>query len=84
MTYYLVFSDSFVKSALELKQYQGVKYSTVARNITGLIPPGSTGVNHGEYIKLRVHYPRPICSSGLAIGIAVDGVVVLLTVTIAS
>jgi hypothetical protein len=30
-----------------LKQYQGVKYSTVAKNITGLIPPGSSGINHG-------------------------------------
>jgi hypothetical protein len=44
-----VSSDDFVKSALELKEYQNVKYNTVARNITGLIPPGSTGVNHGEY-----------------------------------
>jgi hypothetical protein len=50
-TYYFVFSDDFVKSAVKLKEYQGVKYNTVARNITGLIPPGSTGVNHGEYIK---------------------------------
>jgi len=39
--------DSFVKSAVELKEYQGIKYNTVARNITGLIPPGSTGINHG-------------------------------------
>jgi hypothetical protein len=53
--------DSLVKSALKLKKYRGVKYNTVARNITGLLPPGSTGVNHG---------------------IATDGVVVLLTVTI--
>lgn len=46
-----MFSDSFAKSAVELKEYQGVKYNVVARNITGLIPPGSTGVNHGGYIK---------------------------------
>ncbi|KAF8485300.1 hypothetical protein DFH94DRAFT_663188 [Russula ochroleuca] len=39
--------DNLVKSALALKQYQGVKYSTVAKNITGLIPPGSSGINHG-------------------------------------
>ncbi|KAN0124287.1 hypothetical protein V8E52_001936 [Russula decolorans] len=43
---YNVGRDKFVKSALKLKKYRGVKYSTVARNITGLIPPGSTGVNH--------------------------------------
>jgi len=53
--------DDLVKSALELKKYHGVKYHTVAENISGLIPPGSTGVNHG---------------------IATDGIVVLLTVTI--
>ncbi|KAF8495195.1 hypothetical protein F5888DRAFT_587323 [Russula emetica] len=58
---YDVGRDDFVKSAVELKEYQGIKYNTVARNITGLISPGSTGVNHG---------------------ISIDGVVVLLTVTI--
>jgi len=59
---YDVGRDKFVKSALGLKKYQGIKYSTVARNITGLLPSGSTGVNHG---------------------IATDGVIILLTVTIA-
>jgi hypothetical protein len=39
--------DSLVKSALKLKKYRGVKYKTVAQRITGLIPPGSTGINHG-------------------------------------
>jgi len=39
--------DKLVKSALKLKKYRGVKYQTVAQNITGLIPPGSTGINHG-------------------------------------
>jgi hypothetical protein len=76
-----VFSDDLVKSALELKEYQGIKYNTVAQNITGLISPGSSGVNHGEYIKDSA-LSTQLCSSGLAIGIAIDGVVVLLTVTI--
>ncbi|KAH9987858.1 hypothetical protein BJV77DRAFT_1173278 [Russula vinacea] len=53
--------DSLVKSALALKKYQGVNYSVAAKNITGLIPPGSNGINHG---------------------IATDGIVVLLTVTV--
>jgi len=53
--------DALVKSALKLKKYKGVKFSTVARNITGLIAPGSNGINHG---------------------IATDGIVVLLTVTV--
>ena len=77
-------SDALVKSALKLKKYRGVKYHTVAQNISGLIPPGSTGVNHGKCtessstINLACHF----YSSGLAIGIPTDGIVVLLTVTI--
>jgi len=39
--------DALVKSALKLKKYRGVKYNTVAQNIPGLIPPGSSGINHG-------------------------------------
>ncbi|KAI0253113.1 hypothetical protein BJV78DRAFT_241903 [Lactifluus subvellereus] len=53
--------DSLVKSALGLKKYRGVKYQTTAQSISGMIPAGSTGINHG---------------------IAIDGVVTLLTVTI--
>jgi len=75
-----VLSDSFVKSALKLKKYRGVKYQTVAQNITGLIPPGSTGINHGEWTNLN--FTASLLFIGLAIGIATDGVVVLLTVTI--
>ena len=76
-------SDDLVKSALKLKKYKGVKYHTVAENISGLIPPGSTGVNHGKCIELSFINPmRHFCSSGLLIGIPTDGVVILLTVTI--
>jgi len=39
--------DSLVKSAVGTKKYRGVKYQTTLQKITGLIPPGSTGVNHG-------------------------------------
>jgi hypothetical protein len=39
--------DALVKSALKLSKYRGVKYHTVAQNISGLIPAGSKGVNHG-------------------------------------
>jgi hypothetical protein len=76
-----VLSDSFVNSALKLKKaYHGVKFTTVAERISGLIPAGSNGVNHGEWTELSFN-PRHFCLSGLAIGIATDGVVVLLTVT---
>jgi hypothetical protein len=76
-----VLSDALVKSALKLKKYKGVKYHTVAQNIPGLIPPGSTGINHGKCTELTFNI-RHFCSSGLAIGIPTDGIVVLLTVTI--
>ncbi|KAI9511258.1 hypothetical protein F5148DRAFT_374026 [Russula earlei] len=52
---------SLVKSALNLKSYKGVNYKTTAQDITGLLAPGSKGVNHG---------------------IATDGIVTLLVVTI--
>ncbi|KAI9449626.1 hypothetical protein BJY52DRAFT_227983 [Lactarius psammicola] len=60
---YNIGRDKFVQGALGVSLYKGVNYQTVAQNITGLLPPGSAGINHG---------------------IATDGVVVLLTVTIAS
>ena len=44
----MLFSDAFVNSALKLKKYKGVTYSVVAQNITGLIAPGSSGINHGK------------------------------------
>ncbi|KAF8337178.1 hypothetical protein F5887DRAFT_920582 [Amanita rubescens] len=53
--------DSLVASAIGMTSYGGVTYSTVAESITGLLAPGSQGVNHG---------------------IAQDGIVALLTVTI--
>jgi hypothetical protein len=49
-TIFFVFSDSLVKSAVGLKKYKGVKYQTTAQSITGLIPSGSDGINHGEWL----------------------------------
>jgi hypothetical protein len=54
----LLSSDALVKSALKLKKYRGVKYHTVAQNIPGLIPPGSTGVNHGKCNELSFNPAR--------------------------
>lgn len=53
--------NQLVSAAIGRTRFNGVKYNTVARNITGLLAPGATGVNHG---------------------IALDGIVTLLTVTI--
>ncbi|OCH93117.1 hypothetical protein OBBRIDRAFT_885759 [Obba rivulosa] len=58
---YDVGRDLLSSAAIGTTSFDGVTYSTTAENITGLMPAGSTGVNHG---------------------IAVDGIVTLLTVTI--
>jgi len=39
--------DALVKSAAGLKKHGGVKYNTVVQRLTGLVPAGSTGINHG-------------------------------------
>ncbi|THG95180.1 hypothetical protein EW145_g8007 [Phellinidium pouzarii] len=54
--------DTLVSTAIAGQtSFGGVTYSTTAENVTGLLPVGSSGVNHG---------------------IALDGIVTLLTVTI--
>ncbi|KAI0672887.1 hypothetical protein C8Q78DRAFT_686038 [Trametes maxima] len=58
---YNIGRDELVASAVGTKSHVGVTYNVEARNITGIMPAGSDGVNHG---------------------IAVDGIVTLLTVTI--
>jgi len=39
--------DKFVEGALKVTTYKGFTYKTVAENITGLLEPGSSGINHG-------------------------------------
>ena len=41
-------SDELVALAVGTKTHDGKTYNTVANNITGLMPAGSEGVNHGE------------------------------------
>ncbi|KAG6335523.1 hypothetical protein ID866_3553 [Astraeus odoratus] len=53
--------NNLVAAALGETSFNGIIYMTTAVNVTGLLPPGSQGVNHG---------------------IAQDGIVTLLTVTI--
>ncbi|KIJ67677.1 hypothetical protein HYDPIDRAFT_107146 [Hydnomerulius pinastri MD-312] len=53
--------NDLVTAAIGQTSYGGITYTTTAQNITGLLAPGSDGVNHG---------------------IAQDGIVTLLTVTI--
>ncbi|KAI0330131.1 hypothetical protein GY45DRAFT_1251395 [Cubamyces sp. BRFM 1775] len=58
---YDVGRNELVESAIGTTSFDGVTYSTTAQNVTGLLPVGSNGVNHG---------------------IAIDGIVTVLTVTI--
>ncbi|KAI0065721.1 hypothetical protein BV25DRAFT_1988824 [Artomyces pyxidatus] len=58
---YNIGRNNLVSAAIGRTSYDGVSYSTHAINITGLLAPGTAGVNHG---------------------IATDGVVTILTVTI--
>ncbi|KAF8813616.1 hypothetical protein BYT27DRAFT_7083584 [Phlegmacium glaucopus] len=39
--------DALVENAIGTTSFGGVTYSTVAEDITGLLAPGSAGVNHG-------------------------------------
>ncbi|KAJ7630090.1 hypothetical protein DFH06DRAFT_1224869 [Mycena polygramma] len=39
--------NKLVTSAVGVTSHEAVTYSTIAQNLTGLLPAGSTGVNHG-------------------------------------
>ncbi|KAF5355290.1 hypothetical protein D9758_006107 [Tetrapyrgos nigripes] len=45
---YNIGRDLLVANALGDTSFNGVNYHTVGRNITGLLPVGTQGVNHGE------------------------------------
>jgi len=73
-------SENLVKSAVGLTEYAGVKYRTDVKNITGLMSPGSKGINHGAWAEMGL--PLGFLSLNYAIGVATDGVVALFDVTI--
>jgi hypothetical protein len=41
--------DFLVKGAIGQKSFNGTTFSTVAMNLTGVMPSGSTHVNHSTY-----------------------------------
>ena len=49
-------SDKLVAAAVGMTSYNGVNYQTVAETITGLLPPGSAGINHGEWREHTRHH----------------------------
>jgi len=65
-----------VSAAVGKKKFHGVKYTTTAQKVTGLLAAGVDGINHGELNQLSS------CLSDIRVGIAQDGIVTLLTVTI--
>jgi hypothetical protein len=44
-----VLRDGLAKSAAGFKTHGGIKYNTEVQRLTGLMPAGSTGINHGEW-----------------------------------
>lgn len=72
--------DALATAAAGTKSFGGVTYNTVVERMANAMPAGATGVNHGMCIwqnNFKDQYSRVV-----ATGIAVDGTVVLLTVTI--
>lgn len=43
-------SDGLVAGAVGTTSFGGITYNTVAENVTGLLPVGSNGVNHGAFL----------------------------------
>ena len=54
----LYISDDLVSAAAGTTSFDGVSYTTVAENLTGLLAPGSTGVNHGLFFQLLITCSR--------------------------
>ncbi|CDO76722.1 hypothetical protein BN946_scf184796.g16 [Trametes cinnabarina] len=78
--------DQLVAGAVGITSFDGVTYSTTAQNVTGLLPVGSAGVNHGTSTGLRLAptFPSTAVDDRCVptSGIAIDGIVTVLTVTI--
>jgi hypothetical protein len=67
-----------VNAAVGVKKYKGVKYSTTVLYLTGLLPPGSNGVNHS----MGTTNICDVIIDQLSIDIPTDGKTALLTITI--
>jgi hypothetical protein len=44
----IYYRDALVSAAVGTTSFNGVTYSTTSEMISGLLPAGSTGVNHGK------------------------------------
>lgn len=71
-------SDDLVAAALNHPTYgSSISYTVTMQNLTGYLNPGSSGINHGNGIGF--HFMSQLMLR--VTGIAIDGVVKLLTVT---
>lgn len=75
-------SDSLVASALNNPKSGSVSYTVTAQNLTGYLAAGSNGINHGKGAVLIPPLHVSLQLTFHATGIAIDGVVKLLTVKI--
>ena len=79
---------ALVVGAVGRHSYGGVSYYTQVQNITGLLAPGSEGVNHGACLQVRRAKPELMaCMGSFSTSlrwkdIAQDGIVTLLTVSV--
>lgn len=75
-----------MQNALGIKSHDGVTYSTTADRLANQMPSGVAGINHGTRLLHDSNGVSWVNFSFLRFsnfkGIAVDGTVVLLTVTI--
>jgi hypothetical protein len=78
---YNVGRDTLATAAIGDKTFLDVNYNTTEKRLTGLLPPGSQGVNHGGPCRASLTCNDCSCIYMME-GIATDGVTVLLTVTI--
>jgi hypothetical protein len=81
---YDVGRDELVASALNnggTTSHDDVTYKATTQNITGLLTPGTNGINHGKRLLCIGIVVKRLIG---AIDIAIDGVVVLLTISIVS
>jgi hypothetical protein len=72
-------SDSLVASALNNPSSGSVSYTITVQNLTGYLNAGSNGINHGRGTVFHTFLMSQLIF--YVTGIAIDGVVRLLTVT---
>jgi len=84
LSHYTFYRDKLVAAAVGESSYLGTTYTTVVEAIPNLLAAGSQGINHGNHPSFSAFFTVPIRFDAgcFFIGIAQDGIVKMLTVTI--